>query len=1098
MATVGIDIGCISVKAALVGRPDEWEAITRLATETEGDGFFAPSARMPGRAPTESSPPLLVTTYRRSKGSPGQAALELLAGLRERVPKGLVTGLSMTGTGSRLLAGQLGLTFENEFKAIARAMGALHPEARYVFEMGGETSKFIQLELDEESGRTSIADYQTNGDCAAGTGSFMDQQANRLLYEIEEVGDIVLEAGKAASVAGRCSVFAKSDMIHAQQKGYQPPEVLKGLCNAVVRNFRGAIARGKSLEGCVAFVGGVAANKGATQAMRETFELPQDRFFVPRHYAWMGAIGAALLEQDRQAAAETAAARPAAATDDALARAAVADDPLAGLAVDPSTSHSRGASPQASSSGFPTGERLTMDRVILLRDRIRPYQWPAGSDQGHRVDAYLGVDIGSVSTNLVVLDSAGNLIKEIYTKTDGRPVEVVSKGLADIWEEMGPRLNIRGVGTTGSGRELVGELIGADIVTDEITAHKTGATFIGNTLLDGRVPDTIFEIGGQDSKYISLQDGVVVDFAMNQACAAGTGSFLEEQAEKLGVHIIGEFAELALAAEAPIRLGERCTVFMERDVNSYLQRGAAKGDLVAGLASSIVHNYLNRLVAGRRVGDTIYFQGGTAYNDSVAAAFSQVLGKEIIVPPHNGVLGAVGMALLAKEKREAVGGGTRFRGWDLEKVDYTVKEFTCKGCSNECDIRQFTIDGEKTYWGDKCSDRYRKRAKVDREPVIPDLPSLRTRLLLSFVNDDPELDTSKPVRSQPGAAAGNGGGRPASGRGLVGVPRTMYTYDRLPFWSAFLQDLGFELLVSGETDRKVKEAGIESTVAEPCFPIRAAHGHVAWLLDQGVDYVWLPNLLNEETDAPQIESHACAWGQTLPYVLITAPAFEGVSRRVLHPTIHFRRGPEFVTRGLIEFMKPLGVSPRETKRAVEKAYDAQSRFRAALLKAGAAALDRLTETDELGIVLIGRPYNLYDPGMNMDIPAKLRKLYGANVIPLDFLPLWNVETRDVTMNMFWNYGRKILQAAKVAARYPNLHLMYITNFKCGPDSYIKQFMRAAATGPFLVLQFDEHSNDAGAMTRVEAYLDSKGFLRSWTRTPGTIRATGAAGQGGRA
>ncbi len=341
------------------------------------------------------------------------------------------------------------------------------------------------------------------------------------------------------------------------------------------------------------------------------------------------------------------------------------------------------------------------------------------------------------------------MVKEIYVKTDGRPVEVVNKGLADIWNEMGPRLNILGVATTGSGRELIGELIGADTVNDEITAHKTGATFIGRKLID-RVPDTIFEIGGQDSKFISLQDGVVVDFAMNEACAAGTGSFLEEQAEKLGINIIGEFAELALSSEAPVRLGERCTVFMERDVNSYLQRGADKKDLVAGLAYSIAYNYLNRLVGRRHIGDTIYFQGGTAYNDSVAAAFSMILDKDIIVPPYNGVVGAIGAALLAREKMSATSAPSRFRGWDLEKVDYTMREFTCKGCSNECDIRQFTIGDEKTYWGDKCSDRYRKRAKVDREPIIRDLVEFRNALFYSYVDRGRGLHRAPALR--PGAA----------------------------------------------------------------------------------------------------------------------------------------------------------------------------------------------------------------------------------------------------------------------------------------------------------------------------------------------------------
>ena len=242
--------------------------------------------------------PFLVTGYRRIKGNPVEAARELLSDVLGALPADAVSGIRVTGSGGRLLSTSLGATAENEFKAIARAVGTLHPDIPTVFEMGGETSKFIELEVDRDTGRVGIADYQTNGDCAAGTGSFMDQQANRLLYNIEDVGDIVCGAGKAASVAGRCSVFAKSDMIHAQQKGYQPPEVLKGLCNAVIRNYRGTIAKGKSVGSKVAFIGGVAANKGAVDALREAFDLEEERLVIPDYYAWMGALGAALLEAD--------------------------------------------------------------------------------------------------------------------------------------------------------------------------------------------------------------------------------------------------------------------------------------------------------------------------------------------------------------------------------------------------------------------------------------------------------------------------------------------------------------------------------------------------------------------------------------------------------------------------------------------------------------------------------------------------------------------------------------------------------------------------------------------------------------------------------
>ena len=1019
MTSLGIDIGCISLKAALVGEVED-QALYADLLSAHPDLFQVPRAGLTiidGR-------PLLVAAYRRIKGGPGEATRALVDELVAALPDGRIAGVRVTGSGGRLIGEALEASFENEFKAITRGIAVIHPETHTIFEMGGETSKFIRLEAVDEAGCAGIADYQTNGDCAAGTGSFMDQQASRLLYDIEDVGDIVLDAGKAASIAGRCSVFAKSDMIHAQQKGYEPPEVLRGLCDAVMRNFKGTIAKGKIVEPPIAFIGGVAANNGAVQSLREAFGLKDGQLFVPEFHSSMGAIGAALIEADYDAARAVA---------------------LSGLDAE-----------RLPAADFPIAEPLSMDNVLLLRDMARPFDF---GGNGAVVDAYMGIDIGSVSTNLVVIDDEGRVIKEIYTKTDARPVEVVSKGLTDIQAEIGARINLLGVGTTGSGRELIGELCGADIITDEITAHKTGADFIGRQI--GKQCDTIFEIGGQDSKFISLQDGIVVDFAMNEACAAGTGSFLEEQAEKLGINIVGEFAELALSSPAPIRLGERCTVFMERDVMAYQQRGARREDLVAGLSFSIATNYLNRLVRERKVGDCIFFQGGTAYNDAVAAAFSQILGKEIIVPPYNGVMGALGMALLARERVQRIGEPTSFRGWDLGQVDYTVVDFVCKACSNECDVRQFTIEGEKTYWGDKCSDRYRKPAKVDKEPVIGDLVAFREERLLA-----------------PYLAAAERAGEAAP---TVGLARAMYTYDRLPFWATFFAELGIRPVLSPESDKQIREDGVDLTVAEPCFPIRVAHGHVQWLLREGVDYVFVPNHVNEETEFTQYNSHACPWGQTLPFVVRTAPGMEAHRDKFLSPRVMFRDGREGLVRDLAEMGVTLGVSKGRLRSALDRAYIEQERFRDALLEAGAEALRTLEESGELGIVLVGRPYNMYDKGINMDIPRKLRKFYGVNVIPLDFLPIRGIDVDPVVPNMYWNYGRKILQTATFVRDRAHLHIIYMTNFKCGPDSYIKHYVRQASGKPFLTLQFDEHQNDAGAMTRCEAYLDSKGFLRWWSQ-----------------
>ena len=1016
MITLGLDIGAVSLKLAAVGDASAAEALWRLAN---AESFFVPSAV----GASSAAACLALSRTRPVHGNPLQGALELLQEFLARVPAGSIRGVRVTGLGGRLIAEALSAEFENEFRAVAKGVRALYPEVRTVFEMGGETCKYIRLDPDDHSSYLGISDYSASGDCAAGTGGFIEQQASRLRYAVEDVGPAACGASCAARVAGRCSVFAKTDMIHAQQKGYSADQILRGLCDAVARNFKSSIVKGHEVVPPVLFIGGVALNPGVRNALREAFKLREHEFIVPELYSWLGAVGAALFEAERPAG-----------------------QCFAGI--------ERLREVAAARQDFPSTEALSLANVELLRDRTAT---PPPFMNAHPVEAYLGIDIGSVSTNLVVLDAHGNLLKEIYLATEGRPIAVVNRGLREIQEELGTRLDIRGVGTTGSGRELIGELVGADIVTDEITAHKTGAMHVCREMSMPPV-DTIFEIGGQDSKFIRIERGVVVDFTMNEACAAGTGSFLEEQAERLGISIKGEFARLALSSNRPARLGERCTVFMERDVNGLLRKGAQVPDLCAGLAYSVALNYLNRVVRGRRIGDVIFFQGGTAYNDAVAAAFSQILGKTIIVPPHNGVIGAIGMALIARERMQRRQERSRFRGYDLGQVNLTTRDFVCKACSNFCDMKEFVIEGQRSYWGDKCSDKFRKRPRGDRKPVIEDLVEFRERLLEQAV--------------APKAVRPNGHVRPR-----VGIPRAMFFYDRGPFWAAYLHGLGFEVVTSRATDGKIATAGDELAIAQPCFPVIVAHGHVQDVLQRGVDYVLVPNTLDDEAPDHSVKSHLCPWNQTLPFVLRAAPKLEDCSGRLLVPTVHFRFGPEHVRKSLEDFARHFGIPSSVNKRAVNAAYSAQQRFRESLLQAGERSLARLEESGEPGLILLGRPYNLYDRSLNCDIPRKLRTLYGANVIPLDFLPLEKEDISEINDNMYWNSGRLILAAARITRRYSNLHLVYISNFKCGPDSYIKSFVHEASGKPSLLLQFDGHSNDAGFLTRCEAYLDSKGFLR---------------------
>ncbi len=1068
---IGLDIGAVSLKLAAIGGPDDAPRFRALAEKspTFYAASFPEASHFTGRS-------LVLSRYRRLQGSPIQSTFDLLKELYDFLPEEGVEGIRVTGSGSQLIAKVLGIYFENEFRAIAKGMRTFYPQVRTVFEMGGEASKYLRLDPAVTGKHLGIVDYQTSGECAAGTGSFIDQQATRLLYSIEEVGPAACGATCAARIAGRCSVFAKTDMIHAQQKGYTTEQILRGLCDAVARNYKSSLVKGRAVVPPVAFIGGVAMNQGVRNALCEAFKLKDADLLIPEHYAWLGVLGAAMLEaeeyrkrsfkrihqlrQHEAARKNFACTEPLSMQNVLLLRDRKEEQVSGARGQVPGKEQVSGVRCQVSGkergpgAGFQVPGKDTHGEACASPDT-----WPLTPDTSSTplipdtsVEAYLGIDIGSVSTNLVVIDADGNLLKEIYLRTQGRPIEVVDRGLKEIEAELADSLDIHGVGTTGSGRELIGELVGADTVNDEITAHKTGSMHVCKQM--GMAPvDTIFEIGGQDSKFIRIDKGVVVDFTMNEACAAGTGSFLEEQAEKLGISIKEEFAELALASARPARLGERCTVFMERDVTGLMHKGAEVGDLAAGLAYSVALNYLNRVVRGRKIGHVIFFQGGTAYNDAVAAAFSQILGKRIIVPPHNGVIGAIGMALIARDRRKSTGKPSRFRGYDLSRVNFTTREFVCQACSNFCDMKEFNIEGQRTFWGDKCSDKFRKRAKTDRQPVIEDLVEWREKLLEEVL---------LPSR---------GGTR------TVGIPRAMYYYDRFPFWCAYFQELGFDVVVSSLTDRKISMAGEELTIAQPCFPVKVAHGHVQELLEKCVDYILLPNIVNAEAPEGLVDSHLCPWNQTLPFVIRAAPQLDLARDKYLSPTVHFRFGHAHVEKQLAEFARTLGIKPRANADAVRAAYAAQESFNCALLEAGAQALARLEETGEPALVLVGRPYNLFDRSVNCDIPRKLRSLYGVNVLPMEVLPLDDEDITDVNPNMYWNSGRRILAAARLTRRYPNLHLVYISNFKCGPDSYIKSFIDEAAGKPSLVLQFDGHSNDAGFITRCEAYLDSKGFLR---------------------
>ena len=387
--------------------------------------------------------------------------------------------------------------------------------------------------------------------------------------------------------------------------------------------------------------------------------------------------------------------------------------------------------------------------------------------------------MGSVSTNLVLMDEKKRVVAKEYLRTRSRPIEAVMEGLRKIHEKVGEHVEVMGVGSTGSGRYMIGKLIGADVIRNEITTQTAAAIHTDPSV------DTIFEIGGQDSKYIRIEDGVVIDFNMNHACAAGTGSFLEEQAENLGIDIKSEFSQLAFNSDNPVPLAEKCTVFIESDLIHHQQRGTGKEDLIAGLSYAIVQNYIHKVVKTGTIGDQIFFQGGVAFNDAVVASFEAVTGKKIIVPEHHEVTGAIGAALIAQE--ESTAEETNFRGFELAERAYEIQKFQCHDCENNCEINKVILENEEPlFFGSRCGKYDVTKEKVTKR--LPDLFAEREDFLLNTYS-----------QKDPGPVTGE--------RRRIGIPRTLMMFELFPTFKAFFTELGFDVVLSDKTNEEDHQDG---------------------------------------------------------------------------------------------------------------------------------------------------------------------------------------------------------------------------------------------------------------------------------------------------
>lgn len=961
---------------------------------------------------------LLEHRYARANGRPRETLLDLSRSLEEALHGEPFATVGLSGSGGGPVAALIGGHHVNELVAQTRSVGAHHPQVRTIIELGGQDSKFLSVRWDPATAQLVLEDFAMNALCAAGTGSFLDQQAERLGISIDqEFARIALESASPARIAGRCTVFAKSDMIHLQQQGTPLSDILAGLCLALARNFRSVIARGKPFTPPVLFQGGVAHNRAVARAFEELLGLERGQLLIPELPDHMAALGAAYVAMDEAQAGR--------------------EHPFLGFG------------PLDASVRAGAHDERALPMLPRRRAKEPPLAAPIG-DGGDILPVYVGVDVGSISTNVVLIDERDRVVARRYLPTAGRPVEAARQGLLEVGEVAGGRVRVVAVGVTGSGRHLTGHYVGADVVRNEITAQARAAAAIDPAV------DTVLEIGGQDSKFIRIQNGAVVDFAMNNACAAGTGSFLEEQADRLKISIEDDFANLAFGSTAPVCLGERCTVFMESDLVHHQQRGAAVPDLTAGLAYSIAENYLNRVVGARQVGKQVLFQGGVAGNDAVAAAFEQILGRRLRVPPQHDVTGAIGAAILAREDAaKHPGRGTRFRGFDARDRHCESETFVCKACPNLCEVKRVVVENEPPiFFGARC-DKFEEagRGAASPEKEIPDLFAERAALLLGGWQDP---------------------GPRSPGRVRVGIPRSLVFHELFPFWHAFFDTLDMDIVLSADTNPGVVAMTQQCSAADTCFPVRLAFGHVLDLVARDVDFVFLPSVADREDPNPgQAHNHYCPLIAAAPHMVSAHIDVAAMGPRLVKGALHLGR-PKAWPREIRALARQLGIPGGRALDAARVGWVALEAFQEALKRRGAEALAGLDRARPVA-VLVGRTYNTCDPGVCQDLPHKLRRM-GVLPLPLDYLPTAEVDLTDVHRDLYWRSGQRIIGAGRIIRDDDRLQAIYLTNFACGPDSFlITYFRHAMGSKPFLELEVDDHTAEAGMVTRCEAFFDSLGL-----------------------
>ncbi len=980
-------------------------------------------------------------------GNPLEAAQKCLTSLLDKTEEGSFQ-LGLTGANAELVADEIGVKPLLEIEALQAGLAYRGLKEGAVLSLGHENMYYLELD-----GGGTVTFFNRNGQCAAGSGAFWYQQATRMGFDDQGLAELALEADSPVKISGRCAVFAKSDMTHAINEGATQGSVSAGMARALADMVLSGVALNRieaDLELLV--VGGVANNRAVMKYIEDYCRQRSVKVTILSDHQYLNALGAALRGRGGFE-------REALELNSLLTRTFVPDNPLP--ALDPG--------------------------------RVKYMESDGQKEDFDLTTAYIGVDCGSVSTKCVLVDAAGIFIGGIYLPTAGRPALQVLELMKKVDEIYGHLLD--GVPlvacTTGSGRFLSQKILSAEYAVDEITCQAEGIKYLCGE--EGTL--SIIEIGGEDSKFLQLKDGLLSDYNMNPVCAAGTGTFLENLAGLLGVTIEEEFSSQAFRAEYAIDLGDTCTLLSQSTLVSASSRGLPLSSQLASLAYSSARNYIRKTVEARPLEGKVVFSGATAKNHALASAFAAECDREIIVPPYPELSGALGSALIARIFH-CSGQEGRFSFRHLNSLNsFQVSQARCKAeCEHEhnctLDVIEFS-DGSKFLYGDRCG-RYSELDKKAESKEFPDYLSRRSSLFMQAAGVS--------LESGP----------------RIGIARAGMFFDLYPFWAVFFRELGCSVVLSPETSDETMEKGKRELEAEMCYPLEVLVGHYRELMEQEVDYIFVPEVVDMEP-LPWAEkwpkSFTCPLMQTIKGVVANSLKME--AEQILYVQLNYRGGRERILiqlESVAEKMLGTAYSRERLEKAVDVAYEALEGFRFSMRQESRKVMEDLRRYHaEVAAVFLGRPYTIYDEFVSK---GSLRYARGRGILalPQDFLlehlgGWYTGELEDPVLeefreefqeelegllrdmdNIYSVQLQKMLSAVFLVnflnertekTGLPVLNVVFQDPFKCGPNAMLRHFLGTLT--PYLRLTLDEHTAPAGMITRLEAFKNTCLSRKEFTR-----------------